>query len=51
MGFLTYYLEKRGKPVYSVKVPDKKDNGTIRKFVTVAIWSNFSYNPAIIPTT
>ena len=31
-------------------MPDKKDNGIITKFVTVAIWSNFSaHNPAIIP--
>ena len=31
-------------------MPDKKDNGTITKLVTVAIWSNFSaQSPAIIP--
>ena len=31
-------------------MPDKKDNGTITKFVTDAIWSNFSaHKPAIVP--
>ena len=31
-------------------MPDKKDKGMITKFVTVAIWSNFSaHKPAIIP--
>ena len=31
-------------------MPDKKDNGTIMKFVTVAMLSNFSaHKPAIIP--
>ena len=31
-------------------MPDKKDNGTITKLVTVAMWSNFSaHKPAIIP--
>ena len=32
-------------------VPDKKDNGTITKFVTAAILSNFSdHKPAINPS-
>ena len=31
-------------------MPDKNDNGTITKFVTVAMWSNLSaHNPAIKP--
>ena len=31
-------------------MPDKKDNGIIKKLVTDAIWSNFSaQSPAIIP--
>ena len=31
-------------------MPDKKDRGIMTKFVTVAIWSNFSaHKPAIIP--
>ena len=31
-------------------MPERKDSGIITKFVTVAIWSNFSaHKPAIIP--
>ena len=31
-------------------MPDKKERGTIMKFVADAIWSNFSaHNPIIIP--
>jgi hypothetical protein len=44
-------LKKAWQSINCIKVPDKKDNGTITKFVTVAILSNFSdHNPAIIPT-
>ena len=36
---------------FEPKVPDKNDNGMIKKFVTVAIWSNFSaQSPAMTPT-
>lgn len=43
MGPSNFEIEK--------KVPDKKESGTITKFVTAAILSNFSdHNPAIKPS-